>query len=427
MSTTANVGKTNAQIKLIFDPGNGSDFPLERLIEEVGLELRSFATSAGLIMMKSIMKAEEEFLAGDRRTWMTEVNRWCKEKGSVVVGGQRLPVERQRLRRRKGGRGAEVELKSYRMFHQDDERTRAVYQRMIAGVSCRNYRKTLEEVAEVAGVSKSVVSREIIASTEADLKELCERDLSALDIRVIVIDGMPLDGQMTIGVLGVDLSGKKHILGFREGATENSEVCKRLFEDLVRRGLRMDHAMLFVIDGSKALRKAIDDFCGLNAVVHRCNFHKRENLKKHLTKQYQAEYEQKLMTVYEMNDYKDAKAALTSLIKEVGRLSISAANSLEEGFEETLSLHLLGVPDVLRKSFSTSNLMESTFSFAETIMHNVKRWRSPRQRLRWCSTAFLRAEKQFRRVRGYKSMQVLVSALELEVRKRKGERLTEVA
>ena len=422
-----NVGRTNAQVKLVFDSGDSAEFPLERLIEEVGLELKAFATSAGLIMMKSIMKAEEEFLAGERGTQTTEVNRWCKDKGSVVVGGQRLPVKRQRLRRRHGGEGAEVKLKSYTMFHKSDERTRAVYQRMIAGVSCRNYRKTLEEEAEAAGVSKSVVSREIIESTEADVKALCERDLSTLDIRVLVIDGMPLDGQMTIAVLGVETTGKKHLVGFREGATENSEVCKRLFEDLSGRGLKMDHPMLFIIDVSKALRKAVDEFCGKNAVVHRCQFHKRENLKKHLTKEYQAEYEQKLMTVYGMNNYNDARAALTSLIKEVGRLSITAANSLEEGFEETLTLHLLDVPDILRKSFSTTNLIESTFSFAETIMHNVKRWRSPMQRLRWCSTAFLRAEKQFRRVRGHKSMPVLLIALELAVREQKGEHATQVA
>lgn len=425
--STENVGRTNAQVKLVFDSGDSSEFPLERLIEEVGLELKSFATSAGLILMKSIMKAEEDFLAGERRTQTTEVNRWCKEKGSVIVGGQRLPVKRQRLRRRSGGEGAEVELKSYRMFRQDDERTRAVYQRMIAGVSCRNYRKTLEEVAEAAGVSKSVVSRQIVEATEADLKELCERDLSGLDIRVVVIDGMPLDGQMTIGVLGVDTTGKKHVLGFREGATENSEVCKRLFEDLTSRGLTLERPMLFMIDGSKALRKAIDDTCGVNAVVMRCQFHKRENLKKHLTKQYQAEYERKLMTVYEMNDYADARPALASLIKDVGRISSTAASSLEEGFEETLTLHLLGLPDLLRESLSTTNLIESTFSFAESIMHNVKRWRNPLQRLRWCSTAFLRAEKQFRRVRGYKSMGVLVSAVEREVRRRKGEELTQVA
>ena len=175
--------------------------------------------------------------------------------------------------------------------------------------------------------------------------------------------------------------------------------------------------------GIYTLRKAVDDFCGKNAVVHRCWFHKRENLKKHLTKQYQAEYEQKLMTVYGMNEYADARVALTSLITEVDRLSTSAANSLEEGFEETLTLHLLGIPELLRESFSTTNLIESTFSFAQTIMHNVKRWRTPMQRLRWCSTAFLRAEKQFKRVRGYKSMSVLVSAVELEVRKRKGEEL----
>ena len=223
----SNVGRTNSQVKLVFDPRDSSEFPLERLMEEVGLELKAFATSAGFIMMNSIVKAEVDFLAGQPRTQTTEVNRWCKDKGSVVVGGQRLPVKRQRLRKRDGGEGAEVKLKSYTMFHEADERTRAVYQRMIAGVSCRNYRKTLEEVAEAAGVSSSVVSREIIESTEADLKDLCERDLSKLDIRVLVIDAMPLDGQMTIAVLGIDLNGKKHFLGFREGATENSDCYSR--------------------------------------------------------------------------------------------------------------------------------------------------------------------------------------------------------
>lgn len=422
-----NVGRRDSQVKLVFDSGNGSEFPLDRLMQEVGLEMKAFATSAGLIMMNAVMKAEEDFLAGEKGSYMSEVNRWSQEKGSVVIGGQRVAVTKQRLRKRTGGEGAEVKLKSYTMFHQADERTRAVYQRMIAGVSCRNYQKTLEEVAESAGVSKSVVSREIVESTEADVKALCERDISALDIRILVVDGTPLDGQMTIAVLGVDLAGKKYLLGFREGATENSDVCKRLFEDLSSRGLKLDHPILFILDGSKALEKAAIDTCGENAVIHRCHFHKRQNLKSHLPKEYHAEYERKLMAVYEMNNHKEARAALTSLIKEVGRLSISAARSLEEGFEETLTLHLLGVPDALRKSLSTTNLIESTFSFAEKIMHNVKRWRNPSQRLRWCSTAFLRAEKQFRRVWGYKSMPVLVSALEYEVRKRKDEQLNQVA
>lgn len=422
-----NVGRRNAQVKLVFETEGSGEFPLGRLIEEVGLELKSFATSAGLIMMKSIMKAEEDFLAGEPGTYMTEVNRWCKEKGSVIVGGQRLPIRKQRLRTREGGEGAEVKLKSYTMFHEDDERTRAIYQRMISGVSCRNYRKTVEELAEATGVSKSVVSRKIIESTEADLKELCERDLSALDIHILVIDGMPLDGLMTIGVVGVDLSGKKHVLGFREGATENSDVCKRLFEDLTSRGLKLDHPMLFVLDGSKALEKAATDTCGINAVIHRCNFHKLKNLLGHLPKEYHAEYERKLLAVYGLNGYTEARASLSNLIKDVSRLSITAASSLEEGFEQTLTLHLLGVPEILRKSLATTNIIESTFSFAEKVMHNVKRWRNPMQRLRWCSTAFLRAEKQFRRIRGYKSMPVLVSALEYEVRKRKGEQLEQVA
>lgn len=422
--TTPKVGRTKAQIKLVFEPENADEFGLGQLIEELGLELQSFATSAGVLLMKAIMKMEEDFLAGARRTRGTEVNRWCKEKGSLVVGGQRVPTTRQRLRTR-GGK--EVPLTSYQLFHQDDERMRAIYQRMLAGVSCRRYRSTIEEVADAAGISKSAVSREIIEATEADLKELCERDLSKLDMCTVLIDGMPLDGQMTIAAVGVETSGKKHVLGFREGATENAEGVKALFDDLQKRGLRLDRAILFIIDGAKALRKAIDDYCGLNAVVQRCQFHKTENLKKHLTKRYQAEYERKLKTIYCMNTYTDAHEALTTLIREVGRVSISAARSLEEGFEETLTLHRLGVPEVLRKSFSTTNLIESTFSVATTIMRNVKRWRNAMQRMRWSATAFLRAEKQFCRVRGYKSMQVFLIALDEEVRRRKGEQLAQVA
>ena len=418
------IGRTTGQIKLVYDTQWEEGFPLDRLMEELGLEMQTFATSAGLLLMKSLIKAEEEHLAGEAGNRKTEINRWSKERGSVVVGGQRQAITKQRLRSRSG---EEVALKSYTKFHNDDERTRAIYQRMLAGVSCRNYRKTLEKMAKMAGVSKSVVSRKIVESTEADMKAFCERDLSGLDICVILIDGMPLDHQMTIAVVGVETTGKKHVLGFREGSTENAEVCKSLFEDLVSRGLKMDREILFIIDGSKALRKAVDDFYGNNAVVQRCQFHKSENLRKHLTEQYQAEYERKLNTIYGMNNYDDAHRALKALIGDVERLSISAARSLEEGFEETLTVHRLGIPGVLRESFSTTNIIESTFSVAENVMRNVKRWRNPMQRLRWSSTAFLFTENQYRRVRGYKSMPVLLAALENEVRKQKGERIAQVA
>lgn len=422
--TTSKVGKSPTEIKVVFDPGDVEEFPLEQLLNELGLQLQAFATSAGMIIMQSIMRAEEEFLAGKRRSRGTAITRWCKERGSVMVGGQRVPVERHRLRTRAG---KEVRMQSYTTFHPHDDRMRAAYHRMLAGVSCRHYRHTVEDLAEACGISKSVMRREIIEATEADLKALCERDLSGFDIRVVVIDGMPLDGQMTIAALGVDASGKKHLLGFREGATENAEVCKRLLEDLAGRHLAMDHATLIIIDGSKALRKAVAEFYGVSGVVHRCQFHKAENLKKHLTHQYQAEYVQKLQTSYGMTHYDDAHRALAALVQEVRRISPSAAGSLQEGFEETLTVHRLGVPDVLRTSFSTTNLIESTFSVAETVMHNVKRWRNALQRLRWCATAFLRAEKQFRRVRGYKAMPVLLVALDNEVRKRRGEFTTEVA
>jgi transposase-like protein len=257
-----------------------------------------------------------------------------------------------------------------------------------------------------------VISREMIQATSGKLRELCERDLSGLDIRVIVIDGFVLAKQMVVAVLGVESSGKKHILGFREGATENARVCIDLLQDLQARKLRIDRPILVIIDGSRALRAAVDQFFGSNAIVQRCQQHKRENLKKYLPEDHQAAYDRKLQAIYGMTSYDDAKRSLTALIQDVGRISISAANSLEEGFEETLTVHRLGLPDVLRHSFSTTNLIESAFSVARTVMHNIKRWRTPMQRSRWISTALLQAEKQFRCVRGFKSMSVLVAALD---------------
>jgi transposase-like protein len=288
-----------------------------------------------------------------------------------------------------------------------------VYQRLIAGVSCRTYEQTVEAVADGYGVSKSVVNREMVQATAQKVRALSERDLSDFDAWVLVIDGIKIGGSMVIAAIGVDSLGKKRFLGFREGSTENSRVCMDLLHDLKRRKLRMDHAIVVVIDGSAALHCAVEEVFGELAQIQRCRQHKCENVKKYLPKEYHAEYERKIKAAYAMNSYADARSALTNVIRELGRVNTSAAESLQGGFEETLTLHRLEIPQCLRTSFATTNLIESPFSHVRTVMRNVKRWRKgSTQTERWTATALLEAEKRFRRVRGYKSMSVLIAALE---------------
>lgn len=407
------VGKSRAQIKLQFGEGR---FNVDQLMEELGVEMEAFATSAGVVLMQCIMESQVEQLAGKHQSHGSSINRWGREQGSVMLGGQKVAVRHQRLRTREG---KEVPLSSYERFHTSGDRARAVYERLIAGISCRSYEQTVEAVAEGYGVSKSVVNREMVHATAEKVRMMCERDLSDFDVWVLVIDGIKVGGSQVIAVLGVDSSGTKRFLGFREGSTENSRVCMDLLHDLVRRKLALDHPMLVVIDGSPALHCAVEEMVGEMAQIQRCRQHKCENVKKYLPKVYHAEYARKIKAAYAMTEYDAARAALTGVIRELGRLNISAAQSLEEGFEETLTLHRLEIPPCLRKSFATTNLIESPFSHVRTVMRNVKRWRpGTTQVMRWTATTLWEAEKRFRKVRGFKSMSVLITALQTADRTR---------
>jgi transposase-like protein len=412
------VEKRNAQVKLVFGEVNEPTFNLDRVVEELGLELHAFATSAGVLVMKTLMKAEEEFLAGKRQSHDTEVNRWGRQAGAVMLGGQKVKIEHTRLRKRSGG---EVTLGSYERFRSNDARAQAVYERLISGISCRDYEHTVEAVAEGYGVSKSVVNREMITATAKDLSELCERDLSGLDIWVLMIDGIRVGKSLLVVALGVDFTGKKHILGFREGSTENARVCLDLLHDLRRRKLDTSHPMLAVIDGSPSLRSAVDEFFDKDVEVQRCHHHKLDNVKSYLPKEYHGEYDRKIRAAWAMMDYDKARKALQGVVRDLERVNTQAAASLEEGFEETLTIHRLGIPSVLRTSFATTNLIESSFSYVRKVLHNVKRWQtnSP-QAQRWIAAASLQLEKRYRRVKGCKSMSVLRSALETEALKKGG-------
>ena len=255
----AKIQNKRQQIKLVFGEGTKEGFNVEELVEELGLEWEALTTSAGVLIMTGIMEKEIDYLAGDRYDRTTAVDRWGKQRGYVIVGGQKAPVNRRRLSEKNG---KEVPLTSYARFQDPSQRTQAVFQRLVSGLSCRNYPRAIETVRDGYGVSKSVVNREMVEATSRQLKELCERDLSSLNICVFIIDGVNIGDSVYIVALGVETSGNKVIIGFREGSTENAEVCVKLFEEMVERGLKTGVPVLVVIDGSKALRSAVDRFFG---------------------------------------------------------------------------------------------------------------------------------------------------------------------
>ena len=409
------VARRQDEIKLSINGMPDGEFDMEGLMNSLRVEIRSLAVSAGAVMIKAILESECEQLAGRRYSRKTDTDRWGTEAGYVLLGGQKVHVRRPRLRNKEK---EEVSLTSYEQFQQENQRTESVFNRLVAGVSSRNYARTVEEFGDGYGISKSVISRKVVEATAGKLKELCERDLSKLDVCVLVLDGIHVEETVQIVALGVETSGKKHILGMRQGATENSVVCKELLEDIHTRGLQTDRPMMVLLDGAKALRSAVEETFGARAMVQRCQLHKRRNVLQHLPKRYHAEYDRKISTAYGMRLHDDARKELDSIIRELDRINQSAANSLREGLEETLTVHQLELPDILRKHFSSTNLIESAFSQGVSVMHNVKRWRNSSQIQRWTATTLLEAEKKFRKITGFRSMSVLVTALDEEYRRR---------
>ncbi len=415
------VARENNGIKLMINGMPDGAFDMEGLMNSLRVEMRSLAVSAGTVMIEAIMESESEQLAGRRYSRKTDVDRWGTESGYVLLGGQKVRVRRPRLRTKdksEGSCGQEVSLTGYDEFQNEGARGESVFNRLVAGVSSRNYARTVEEFGDGYGISKSVISRKMVEATAGKLKELYERDLSRLDICVLVLDGIHVSETVQIVALGVETSGKKHILRMRQGATGNSVVCKELPEDIQTRGLQTDRPMLVLLDGAKALRSAVEETFGTRAIVQRCQLHKRRNVLQHLPKRYHAEYDRKISTAYGMRSHDDARKELDSIIRELDRLNQSAANSLREGLEETLTVHQLKLPDVLRKHFFSTNLIESAFSQGVSVMQNVKRWRNSGQIQRWTATALLEAEKKFGKITGFKSMNVMVAALDEEYRRR---------
>lgn len=380
--------------------------PMVEVWEEMQAQVEQLTGQAGLRIISAILENEVTRRVGPSHQPGPESGavRWGRQPGYVVFGGRKVAIERPRVRTRKG---QEVELDSYTRLQHDGRRQRAVREGIVAGLTSRNYRRAVQSVVEGYGIEKSSVSREFVQASAAQLQELCEKKLDGLDLVAILIDGIHLGKQVLVVALGIANSGEKHVLGLWQGATENTTVVTELLEDLVARGLNPERRYLFVIDGAKALRAGIERVFGNRAEVQRCQIHKRRNVKEHLPKSAQGDTDRRIRNAYAMTEYAAAKAELEKIFRQLERINPSAACSLEEGLEETLTVHRLGVGGLLRQTLASTNPIESCFSIVEKVARNVKRWRAGDHALRWTATGLLEAEKKFHKVKGYRELERL--------------------
>jgi transposase-like protein len=379
--------------------------------------LLSFATSAGLVVMQQLLTEELASIVGPKhaRLGPDRVGNWHgTTTGQVVLGSQKVTVSRPRGRFVDGG---EVELATWDSFASEDLLRQVVVERMLAGVATRRHVDVAEPVG-VAGTatSKSAVSRRFKAATEAAMTELLARDLSALETAVLMIDGLNVADQMVVVALVITADGTKVPVGLMLGDTENGVVVTDLLADLVARGLRYEHGIVAVLDGSKALRKAVVKVFGERALVQRCTLHKRRNVTGYLPVGERDAIDRRLAAAFAEVDPAKGLAACQGLARQLEGRHPDAAASLREGLEEMFTIARLGVAGRLRRSLTNTNCVESMISIARTTTGRVKHWRDGTMKKRWIAAGMLEAERSFRRIKGHADMPGFVAAVHAATR-----------
>jgi putative transposase len=381
--------------------------------------LLALAVGAGLQVMAALMEADVTALAGPKGkhdATRTAV-RHGRERGSVTLGGRRVPITRPRVRAADGA--GELPIASYELFSSTEILGRLAMEKMLAGLSTRRYPVGLEPVGErvaetASAASKSAVSRKFVAMTETALAELLSGDLSGLDLVALMIDGVHFAESCCVVALGIDIDGVKHPLALVEGSTENATLVTELLVGLRERGLDVTRPMFVGLDGSKALRKAVLAVLD-HPVIQRCQLHKIRNVKDRLPQRLRSSVGRKMTDAYHADSALEAEAALLALATELDRTHPGAAASLREGLDETLTVLRLGVPPTLARTLRSTNCIESMISVCREHASNVKRWRDGQMALRWCAAGMVEAGKQFRRVNGHLHLPTLRAALEREV------------
>jgi putative transposase len=420
------VSQTVPVAEAISDEGVLPEHVQEALGELVGAAkegLLALSVEVGLAVLSELLEQEVDELVGPKGKWNAERSavRHGHEDGEVTLGARRVQVRRPRVRTADGE--SEVPLQTYDHFADRDQLGGVVLERMLTGVSTRQYRRAQEPVGAVVettarSTSKSAVSRTFVQRTRDQLWKLMNRPLADLRLAVIMLDGIELHGRTNIVALGISTEGEKLALGVWDGSSENATVAAALLSDLVDRGLDVEQGLLFVIDGSKALRKAIRQVFGNDVPVQRCTQHKQRNVLDHLPERDRDRVKARLRRAWKETEHDRALEQLTTLAIELDRDHPGAAASLREGLEETLTVTRLGITGKLKLTLQSTNPCESMISTVRVIHRNVKHWSSGDMCLRWTAAGMLEAETRFRKVDGYRGLATLAVKIETDLLRR---------
>ncbi len=380
------------------DPGRESRLAMIQMLIPLGLR-----------DVERELQAEVTGLVGKRHVRGSERTRWGANDGSVYLYDQKVAVRVPRVRHRVLNQ--EVPLESYERLQSPQVIDDIVLRRVINGIAQGKYEKAAIDVPETFGIKKTAVCRRFIRASAKKLREFLERDLTSHDIVAIFVDGKTFAENEIVIALGITIGGDKILLGFVETNTENHVVCRNFINGLKERGLRLESEILWIIDGAKGLYKGIKGVMGDKAIVQRCQWHKRENVMKYLSEGRKPYFRRKLQAAYEQPTYEKAKSRLMAIRKELCLINQSAVGSFDEGLEETLTLHRLGLFPKLGRSFKTTNCIENVNKGLARYTDRVDRWHNSHQRQRWAATAMIEIEPGLNKVQGYKFLGELRRAM----------------
>jgi transposase-like protein len=381
------------------------ELPILEVLLQTQAQIEAFTAQAGLKIIHALLENEIDQRCGEHGK--QTAYRHGQQPGYIVFAGRKVPMQKPRLRQKGGG---ELTLKSYTAFQQDGRLQRAVARQLTHQVSTRSYAAAIDDCLEGYGIDKSSVSRQWKEATAAQLAALCQRPVPA-HLVALFLDGQYFRRECLIVALGVDAQGHKHVLGLWHGATENATLVRELLNDLRQRGLNTEASILVVIDGAKALHKGVKEIFGERAFLQRCRVHKLRNVLEHLPKEKRAQAAWRLRGAWAKTLPDEALKALRACVQWLDEISPSAARSLEEGLEETLTVTRLGLDAKLLRSLHSTNLIESCFARTDAWTHRVKRWRNAKMVMRWGAAALLFAEKGFRRIQGHEHLGQLIALL----------------
>ena len=385
------------------------------ILRDARQDLRALVIEHGLEVFEAMLEDDRLALCGPRHepNPEREAYRYGYDEGVLTFGGRRVRLRKPRVQR-KGG--SEVELPSWSEHRERDPLERRVVQQMLIGVSTRNYGQSLEgglpEEARSLCTERSSVSRAFVLRTAQAVREFLGRAVEGKEFPVILIDGKEIGGHVLLIALGVDRQGRKQVLGLEEGTTENTEVCRSLLQNLIARGLEVEHPRLVVIDGGKGLRRAVREVFGQWALVQRCRIHKLRNVLEHLPENRRAAAAAALKRAWGTDGVEAARRELKRLANHLRQEHPGAASSAEEGLEETLTVLALGLTGHLRRLFSSTNMIENVNGTVQQVIGRVRRWRNGQMVVRWAAMGLMAAEGGFRRVQGWRDLSKLMAALE---------------